>query len=176
MKNKIPLIIALVLSTFTISAQSLFDKFENQDDVRAIIVSKKMFEMIAKTKAKTNNKEIDKYTNIIKNLENVKVFSTDNLAKGKEMKVFTENYLKNNKLEELMRTSNGGKNVKIYVKNGVSDSIVKELFMFIEGDAKDRNTVLLSLSGNLNLDEISELTEMLNLPGSNEIKKATEKK
>ena len=132
--------------------------------------------MIAKTKAKTNNKEIDKYTNIIKNLENVKVFSTDNLAKGKEMKVFTENYLKNNKLEELMRTSNGGKNVKIYVKNGVSDSIVKELFMFIEGDAKDRNTVLLSLSGNLNLDEISELTEMLNLPGSNEIKKATEKK
>lgn len=176
MKNKILIVVTLILSTFSLSAQSLFDKFENQDDINAIVINKKMFEMIAKTKIKTNNKEIDKYTNIIKNLENVKVFSTESVAKGKEMKVFSENYLKNNKLEELMRASNGGKNVKIYVKNGATDSIVKELFMFIEGDARDKNTVLLSLTGNLNLDEISELTEMLNLPGSNEIKKATEKK
>ena len=174
--KKIILITALMISSLTIYAQSSFDKFENQDDVKAMIISKKMFEMIAKTKLKSKNQELQKYTNIMKNLDQVKVFTTESVAKGKEMKAFADNYLKNTKLEELMRASNGGKNVKIYVKNGATDSIIKELFMFIEGDARDKNTVLLSLTGNLNLDEISELTEILNLPGSTEIKKASEKK
>ena len=174
--KKIILILALTLSFLTINAQSSFDKFENQDDINAFVISKKMFEMIAKTKIKSKNQDIQKYTNIIKNLDQVKVFTTESVARGKEMKAFADNYLKNSKLEELMRASNGGKNVKIYVKNGASDNNIKELFMFIEGDAKDKNTVLLTLTGNLNLDEISELTEILNLPGSEEIKKASEKK
>jgi hypothetical protein len=114
--------------------------------------------------------------NMVKKLDQIKIFTSESVAKGKEMKAVAESYIKSNKLEELMRANNGGKNVKIYVKNGASDAIIKELFMYIEGDARDKNTVVLSLVGNMDLDEISELTEILNLPGSAEIKKASEKK
>ena len=47
--------------------------------------------------------------------------------------------------------------------------------MYIEGDTREKNTVILLLIVNLDLDEISELTEILNLPGKEEIKKASEK-
>jgi Domain of unknown function (DUF4252) len=172
--KKIVLIAILMISSFTIYAQSPFEKFENQDDVRFVSINKKMFEMIAKTKSKDKNQA--QLLNMVKKLDQIKIFTSESIAKGKEMKAVAESYIKSNKLEELMRANNGGKNVKIYVKNGASDAIIKELFMFIEGDAREKNTVILSLVGNMDLDEISELTEILNLPGSAEIKKASEKK
>ncbi|MFY7810371.1 MAG: DUF4252 domain-containing protein [Flavobacterium sp.] len=171
--KKLILIVTLLISTLTVKAQTPFDKFENQDDVNTIIINKKMFELIAKTKSK--DKEKTQLLNLVKKLDQIKVFSSESVSKGKEMKVIAESYIKNNKLEELMRSNNGGKNVKIYVKNGTSDSVIKELFMYIEGDASEKNTVLLLLIGNLDIDEISELTETLNLPGKEEIKKASKK-
>ena len=48
--------------------------------------------------------------------------------------------------------------------------------MFIEDPmSKDKQAVVLSLTGNFNLDEISALTEKMNLPGGNELKKASKK-
>jgi ribosomal protein L17 len=172
--KKIVLIAILMISSFTIYAQSPFDKFENQDDVTSVVMNKKMLELIAKTKSKDKNQA--QLLNMVKKLDQIKIFTSESVAKGKELKAVAENYIKSSKLEELMRANNGGKNVKIYVKNGASDSIIKELFMYIEGDARDKNTVVLSLVGNIDLDEISELSEILNLPGSTEIKKASEKK
>lgn len=169
--KKVILIIAIMLVSLS-NAQTAFDKFENQDDVNAVIINKKMFELIAKTKSKDKSNLM----NMVKKLDKIKVFTTESVAKGKEMKTVADNYIKSSKLEELMRASNGGKNVKIFVKNGASDNIIKELFMFIEGDARDKNTVILSLVGDMNLDEISELSEMLNLPGNEEIKKISTKK
>jgi hypothetical protein len=172
--KKIILILALLMASLSINAQSPFDKFENQDDVNSIIINKKMFELIAKTKSKEKDKA--QLLAMVKKLDQIKIYTSESIAKGKEMKAVAESYIKSSKLDELMRTNNGGKNVKIYVKSGVSDSVIKELFMFIEGDSKERNTVVLSLVGDMNLDEISELTEILNLPGKEEIKKASEKK
>ena len=172
--KKIILIVALMLSSLNIYSQTAFDKFENQDDVNSIIINKKMFELIAKTKSKEKDKA--QLLAMVKKLDQIKIFTSESVSKGKEMKAVAESYIKSSKLDELMRANNGGKNVKIYVKSGASDSIIKELFMFIEGDSKERNTVVLSLVGDMNLDEISELTEILNLPGKEEIKKASEKK
>ncbi|MDP5096701.1 MAG: DUF4252 domain-containing protein, partial [Flavobacterium sp.] len=90
------------------------------------------------------------------------------------MKATVVTYLKSNPLEELMRVNSDGKNVKIYVKSGANENIVKELLMFIEGaNMKDANTIVLSLTGNFNLDEISMLTEKMNLPGGDDLKKAS---
>jgi hypothetical protein len=48
--------------------------------------------------------------------------------------------------------------------------------MFIEGaNMKDANTIVLSLIGNFSLDEISMLTEKMNLPGADDLKKASKK-
>jgi hypothetical protein len=104
------------------------------------------------------------------------VFTTSSAKVGSEMKSSVNSYLKSNPLEELMRVNNEGKNVKIYVKSGANEKIVKELLMFIEGaNMKDANTIVLSLTGNFSLDEISMLTEKMSLPGGDDLKKASKR-
>jgi Domain of unknown function (DUF4252) len=167
--RKVILIIALVLASNTFFAQSVFDKFDNQDDITTVIVNKKMFTMLSKVDAK--DKQSQQYINLIKKLDNLKVFVTANTKKGNEMKSVAEKYQKSAGLEELMRITEKGKAVKIFVKSGATDSQVKELLMFIEGSGKEE-TVLMSLTGNFNIDELSALTEKMNLPGGEELIKA----
>ena len=80
-----------------------------------------------KFKVNTNDKDTQQYLNLLKKLENLKVFSTSNTKVGADMKSSVNSYLKSNPLEELMRVNNEGKNVKIYVKSGANEKIVKEL-------------------------------------------------
>ncbi|RAR47147.1 DUF4252 domain-containing protein [Flavobacterium lacus] len=167
------LVFAALLLSQVLFAQSVFDKFDGPEDVKTIIVNKKMFEMMSKVKA--NDKETQQYVNLLKKLDNLKVFITSSNKQTAEMRATADKYLKTSGMDELMRISDGGKNVKIYMRSGANDTIVKELFMFIEGNAKDNETVLFSLTGNFNLDEISALTDQMNLPGGDNLKKASKK-
>ena len=176
MIKKTIIILVLVLASNTFFAQSIIDKFDGQDDVTSIIVNKKMFELMSKVKMDTSDKEAQQYLNLIKKLDNLKVFVTSNAKAAADMKLSSEKYLKSNPLEELMRVNDSGRNVKIYVKSGATDSQVKELFMFIEGNGKDNQTVLMSLTGNFDLNEISALTNKMNLPGGDALRKASKGK
>lgn len=176
MKNLI-LSIAFFISSMVAFSQSAFDKFEDKDGVTTVIVNKKMFEMMSKVKVDTKDKEVQQYMNLLKKLDNLKVFTTNNTKVAGEMKSTVTNYLKSNPLEELMRVNDEGKKVNIYVKSGASENIVKELLMFIDApNSKENQTVVLSLTGNFNLDEISALTEKMNLPGGAELDKASKGK
>jgi hypothetical protein len=48
--------------------------------------------------------------------------------------------------------------------------------MFIEGGPKDKETVLMILTGDFDLNDISILTEKMNLPGGEDLKKASKGK
>jgi hypothetical protein len=74
-----------------------------------------------------------------------------------------------------MRAKEEGKNLKLMIKSGGSDSKIKELLMFIEAGGKDNETVLMSLTGNFDLNEIYLLTDKLKIPGGSDLKKATKK-
>jgi len=172
--KKVIVLLLVVLPTFMF-AQSSFDKFEDKDEVNSVVVNKKMFELMSKVKVDVKDKEMQQYLTLLKKLENLKVFTTSNAKISNEMKSSVTSYLKSSTLEELMRVNNDGKNVKIYIKSAANSSIVKELLLFMEGDLKDTPTVILSLTGEFNLDEISSLTERMNLPGKEELKKASKK-
>ena len=175
MKNLV-VVIAFLMSSAVSFAQNAFDKFEDKEGVASVIANKKMFEMMSKVKVDAKDKETQQYLNLLKKLDNLKVFTTSSTKVGAEMKATVNSYLKSNPLEELMRVNNEGKNVKIYVKSGANENIVKELLMFIEGaNVKDANTIVLSLTGNFSLDEISMLTEKMSLPGGDDLKKASKK-
>ena len=88
------------------------------------------------------------------------------------MKATADKHIKSVGLEELMRVNDKGQNIKIMVKTGSTETRVKELLMFIEGGGKGAETVLMSLTGDFDLNDISMLTEKMNLPGGNELKKA----
>jgi len=168
------LIIATVFTFLPVLAfaQGAFDKFDGQDDVTSIIVNKKMFDLMSKVKMDASDKEAQQYLSLIKKLDNLKVFTTKSTRVENEMKATANSYIKSAGLEELMRITESGRNIKIMVKSGATDSQVRELLMFIEGGKGD-DTVLMSLTGNFDLNEISTLTDKMRFPGGDDLKKAT---
>ncbi|WP_407649231.1 DUF4252 domain-containing protein [Flavobacterium sedimenticola] len=173
MSKKSFLVLAFLFTISTSLAQTVFDKFEDQEKITTVIVNKKMFTLLSKMKVE--DKEDQQYVNLIKKLENLRVFVTQSDSKAAEMKATADKYLKTAGLEELMRVNEKGKSVKIYVKSGATDSQIKELLMFIDG-AGNEQTVLMSLTGNFDLDELSVLTNKMNLPGGDDLKKASKGK
>lgn len=173
--KKFLITVMLVFITSPIFAQAAFDKFDGQDDVTSIIVNKKMFDLMSKVKVDASDKETQQYLALIKKLDNLKVFTTKSTRVEGEMKATTEKYIKTAGLEELMRVNENGRNIKILVKSGATDSQIRELLMFIEG-AKNDDTVLMSLTGNFDLNEISVLTDKMRIPGGDDLKKATKGK
>jgi alpha-acetolactate decarboxylase len=171
--KKFTILFLLVLSSNTSFAQSTFDKFDGKDDVTAIIINKKMFQMMSNVKVDINDKETQQYLTLIRKLDNLKVFTTSSAAVTIEMKSSVDNYFKTASLEELMRTSDPMKNIRILIKPLPAKDQVKELLMFIEGQNKETQTVLMSLTGNFALSEISLLIDKMKIPGSLDLKKAT---
>ena len=173
--KKIILTLVFTLVSSTFFAQAIFDKFDGQEGVTSIIVNKKMFDLMSKVKMDASDKETQQYLSLIKKLDDLKVFTTKSTRIEGEMKVVADKYIKTAGLEELMRVNENGRSIKISVKSGASDSQIRELFMFIEG-AKNDDTVLMSLKGNFDLNEISVLTNKMKIPGGEDLKKATKGK
>ena len=175
MRKSIVVFVIMLLPTFFFG-QAAFDKFDGQDDVTSVIVNKKMFQMMGSVKMDNKDKETQQYLNLIKKLDNLKVFTTNSTRVTAEMKATSEKYMKSAGLEELMRVNDNGKNIKISVRSGAKDSQIKELLMFMEESSKGNQTVLMSLTGDFDLNEISVLTDKMKIPGGDELKKATKGK
>ena len=174
--QKTSILILLLLVSNTFFGQAIFDKFDGQEEVTSVIVNKKMFQMMGNVKMDAKEKDAQAYLNLVRKLDNLKVFTTTSNRITIEMKAAADKYIKTAGLEELMRVNNGGKNIKILVKSGSKDSQIKELLMFIEGSGKENDTVLMFLTGNFDLNEISVLTDKMRIPGGDELKNATKDK
>ncbi|MFK7000167.1 DUF4252 domain-containing protein [Flavobacterium oreochromis] len=166
MKKKIILVFS-ILSSYLSIAQTPFDKFEGNSNISSVIVNDKMFELMSKVKMET--KEDQAYLNLIKKLDYLKVFRTTHPKSTSEIRASVEQY--SDKLEELMRVNENGKSSKIYVKTIPGTTNVSELLLLMEG----KETVLMSLTGDFSLNEISLLTKRMNLPGGEELNKAAKK-
>ncbi|MCG9792555.1 DUF4252 domain-containing protein [Flavobacterium algicola] len=163
----------VLLVTNSATAQSVFDKFNDKDQVTAVVVDKKMFELMSKVKVDASDKERYQYMNLIKKLDNLKVFITTNAKVASDMKLTADKYIQTAGLEELMKVNDSGKKVHIVVKSGAADAEIKELLMFIEGSGKENESVLMSLTGSFKLSEIAILTDKMKIQGGDELKRAT---
>ncbi|MDC7999062.1 DUF4252 domain-containing protein [Gilvibacter sediminis] len=171
MKRVIILVMAFVV-TATGFAQDVFDKYETNGKVTSFVATAKMFKLIRDIDFETDDPEAQAYKDLIDNIDNIRVFVTEDEATRNDMNTTVTNYLKSNsKLEELMRVSSDGKRVRFYSQDGESEGFVKELLMHVTGDIDGKQmSVIMSLTGDLNLSQISQLTKDLKLPGSEELK------
>lgn len=168
MKNLI-LTVCAVLLPFLSGAQN-FDKYENMKEVDAMVVTSKMFKLLTKIDLNADDPETQEYIDLIENLEEIRVFTTKHENTRRQMASDVNAYLRNGSLEELMRVSNDGKNVKFYYKPGKNDDYVSQLFMFMEG--QDKNTpvsVILNITGDINLSQVSRLAQDFKIPGGEEL-------
>jgi len=164
--KKVLFILAIALVSYTNYAQtSIFDKFEDMEEVTSVVVSKSAFRMLGKFSG--DNEEVQ----MLANLESLKVFTAEDPAIINKMTSTINSYLKSSKLTELMRVKDKGSNIKIYIREGKDEDHVKELLMFVNGISeatKNQNiningmkpeAVILSLTGDIDLNKISSLIE-----------------
>ncbi len=92
------------------------------------------------------------------------------------MRDVADAYIKSASLEELKKVNENGKQVTIDVKRAGANNQLNEFVMFIDDDANGINrSVLMSLTGVFNLNDISILTDKMQIPGGTELKKLTQK-
>ena len=188
--KKLVLIIAIIVAPLMSFGQSIFDEFEDMDGCTSVVVSQKMFSMLANIQVNLEDEEDQEYLDLIKKITSLKVLTTGDEGISKSMKSKVTSYLNSSKLDELMRIKDGDQIVKIYVKEGKDENHVKELLMFvtglkevtkdqditINGEKREIETVLVSLTGDIDLKQISKLTSKMDLPGGKHLEKAGEKK
>lgn len=181
MMKKTLIVFAVALLPLTGFSQSLFDKYEDLDNVTSVIVNKAMFNLLSKIEVEVDDPEAKDFMDIAQSVSSLKVFTTEDKAVGADMLASVNKYLKSASLEELMRIKDKDTNVKFYIKSGKDDDHVSELLMFVTGmknvdvDVNGRKfeTVLLSLTGDIDLNKINSLTKKMNLP--EELNKAGKK-
>lgn len=171
------LVITLLLSLAPFLSQSqTFEKYENMKEVDAMVMTSKMFKMLAKVDLSESDPEAREYMKLIENLDRIQIYkSSDNKVRS-QMATDVKSYLQKGSLEELMRVNEDGKNIKFYSVPGKNDNYVKELFMFLEGETDGEPiSVILSITGEIDLSQLSKLTADLKVPGAEELKKANKK-
>lgn len=171
MKKLYILIAFVLLPSLFFGQQSVFDKYDGMDNVKSVLVTKKMFQMMGNVKMDPNDKEMQKFISLTKKLDNLKQFSTSNPKIKADLKSTAEKYVVSAGLEELMRVKDGTQNIRISVKSSGTSSQIKELLMYIEDSGASNETILMSLTGNFDLNELSVLTDKMNLPGGNVLNK-----
>ena len=158
--KKLILLVAIVTLPFANYAQtSVFDKFEEMDDVTTVVITKEAFKMASKFGG--SSAEAKEYVDMVKDLNNLKVFTTESSAIAKQMNDVVASYLKSSKLTQLMRVKDKDANVKIYIKQGKDENHVSELLMFVSDmqNKGNQEAVILSLTGDIDLNKISKITE-----------------
>ncbi|WP_369993981.1 DUF4252 domain-containing protein [Winogradskyella sp.] len=188
--KKLVIITALLLVPVLSFGQGVFDKFEDNGEVTSFVITQKMFRMLASIDIDMDDPEDQQFMEMIKKITGLKVFTTGDDKVSEDMKSTVASYLKSSQLEELMRFKDGDQTIKFYVREGKDENHVKELLMFmtgfkeimegqnieINGEKREFETLILSLTGDIDLRQISKITSKMDIPGGEQLEKAGEKK
>lgn len=143
-----------------------FKQYENNEAFTLISISPKMFKMMSKIDWKDVQPPVKK---AISQLTGFRMLTTEKEA----IKYYTEavSKLNLNRYDEIMTMRDGDENVRFFTKG--PDPVIEELVMLV-GSKTD--FVLMSLTGIIDLDNISQLGSMLNINGMGNIKSVKSKK
>ncbi|HEY9183766.1 MAG TPA: DUF4252 domain-containing protein [Salegentibacter sp.] len=173
--KKITILIIICLLPLINTAQA-FKKYESRKDVDEMIMTSKMFKMLAKVDFSEEDEEAQQYIRLIENLDEIRMFTSSNNQVRSEMVRDVDGYLKEGNLELLMKVNEDGKKIKFYSKPGKNENVVSELFMFLEGhEDGEPISVILSITGDIDLSQLSRLTRDLKVPGAEELDKLDKK-
>lgn len=138
----------------------LMNDLEGGDGVTSVLVTKKMFGLFARTLASSEDGE--SLNEILGNLDELKVIELTGGNKPKrDLRSEVSAILKRDSFEPLMKVVEDGEFVEISVQE--SGGKIRHLVMYIEESG--REIQLISITGIIDLDQISKLSGTLNIEG-----------
>lgn len=167
----LPLI--MLLSTAASAQNDAINRFFNQymEDERftVVFISPKMFNLVSKIS--TDDEDWEKFRGIVGDLTGLRVLTSDSIGDG--LAVYKEALTKVPKSEysELLTVRDGSENVRIWIKD--NGNVVNELLLLV---GSPDEFVLLSLTGRIDLDKISELSKDLDIQGVEHLDKVKKNK
>jgi hypothetical protein len=156
MKKFIITLLLAAMPLVTFAQKEAFAKFEGVEGIESITINKKMFEILASVDSSSVGKDVAPYLDTASGLDYVNVFTTSDKKYKKQLKDAVGDYLKTNPLQELISVTDNGSKIKVYVKQGSEESIITEGLVFIENNDKKEEAVLVSFTGNINLNDIKD--------------------
>jgi hypothetical protein len=187
MKKAITLFALTLLITSSAMAQDIFSKYADNSKVTYISIKPKMFQLLAKMDIDTDDKEAQQYIDMVNSITSFKTIMTSDKTIALDFTKYVSGASK--KLEELMKVKDNGVVMTFYIKEGKDADHVSELLMFVDGltditseanvelNGKKRTleSVVISLTGDIDLNQISKLTSKMNLPGGDALDKKNKK-
>lgn len=172
----------MLLPLAGMAQKNVFDKYSDDPNVTYVNIKPKMFQMISKIGIDTDDPEAQAYLDMVKSITSFRTIVTDNSSISADIGKWVKS--RSSKLEELMEVKDDGTEVKFYVEEGKDADHVKELLIFVTGidkkmdekveiNGKERKieTVVVSMTGDIDLNEISKLTQKMNIPGGQHLEK-----
>ncbi|HRI59926.1 MAG TPA: DUF4252 domain-containing protein [Saprospiraceae bacterium] len=170
MKNSFLLLpLFLLAGIVNLSAQNdaitrFFEKYVDDERFTVVYVSPKMFQLVSKIE--TDEEDWNKMREIVKDLGGLRVLVADSIEDGLKFYKDALSRVPAGEYEELLTVRDGKENVRIWVKD--TDNIIEELLLLV--GAPDE-FVLLSITGKIDLDKISELSKTLDIDGAQHLEK-----
>ena len=183
------LILILLITTYSwVSSQSIFERYANNDEVKLVSISPNMFKMLGQMSLSLEDPEAQEYLEMVTSINNFKVLVSSDQGISNEMLNWVNQQVLKQDLDKLVSIKDQVTDITFYVKEGKKEDYVEQLLMYVnekvDSDIEKSNfnikdseikAIVMLLEGNINLNKISKLTDQMNLPGGDLLKKAQKK-
>ncbi|MCC6460009.1 MAG: DUF4252 domain-containing protein [Saprospiraceae bacterium] len=146
-----------------------FAQYMEDERFTVVFVSPKMFNLVSKIS--TDDEEWEKFRGIVGDLTGLRVLTADSIGNGTALYKEALAKVPTGEYSELLTVRDGNENVRIWTKD--SGAVINELLLLV---GSPDEFVLLSLTGRIDLDKISELSKDLDIEGVQHLDKVKKNK
>ncbi len=170
MKNIIKTLLVLAcMSPMMATGQSAFDQLEDSEKIGTVTISKGMLGIVANMSIDNADEETQEFIDLAKSIKEIKVFVSDDQMASQKIKTTAKGYVTSSKMESLMKVKDDGSEVNFYVIEGKDRDHVSEMVMLVtdmetRSGRADFETVLVTMTGDIDLTKIGALVNKMNLP------------
>lgn len=161
----VSLLVAILFLPLTAMAQDIFAKYDGNIDVTYVDIKPRMFQILAKIDVNTDDQETEDFLEVVNSITSLKAIVTGKSSISADITSWVD--FRSKDLDELMEVRDDGTVVKFFVKDGKQDGYVQELLIYVNGisnkmnssdtesKGRDIETVVVSLTGNIDLSKIN---------------------
>ncbi len=174
MKHLLFSLLFLVAGAFSATAQNdaitrFFNQYAEEERFTVVYIAPKLFHLAAKIE--TDDQDWNNIREIVKDLGGLRVLVAEDITDGVELYKSALSKVPVAEYSELLTVRDKDEHVRIWTKD--SGNIIEELLLLV---GKPTEFVLLSFTGKIDLDKISELSKVLDVKGAEQLEKIKQPK